>query len=379
MLHASFFCPQAKPCVPKTAGRLFPLRSVRMQAGESAKTWSDVRVKLQQSWLLRRWRVAMHAVEEAAMPTKRSSIFGSSNDTIAWKSFFLACTRCRLLYARKQCQRCQWQPPANPKKAHGCFHTHLPDRRRGWSHSNRLTCVQMQKLAWSLGDFGWLEGYHHYHSIIQVEDIEGHKCPPVVFAAASTLLGTVFQARNGDGPFSGHMQWSMWRLVPSKQSPITLGRAPGFTSAMRLAPAKAAAATKKNWPLSSPAAVAKGCTRNPERPEAVSARKECKALATAAGTTSGQEARKPNPAWLICWGLPLAPLTLLLGTSYLAAGANRQTGFGYNRVVARPASWFLLVGGMRWALRSRPQPALQHSSGAAASFAAIWCSRPIML
>ena len=35
-----------------------------------------------------------------------------------------------------------------------------------------------------------------------------------------------------------------------------------------------------------------GCTRNPEGPEAVSARKKRKALATAAGTTSGQEARR---------------------------------------------------------------------------------------
>ena len=76
-------------------------------------------------------------------------------------------------------------------------------------------------------------------------------------------------------------------------------------------------------------------------------------------------------ASLICWGLPLAPLTLLLGIPYPAVGTNRQGGFGYNRVVARPASWSPLVASMHWALRPRPQPALQLSSGAAASFAAI--------
>ena len=33
----SSFCPQTQPCVPKTMGRLFPLRSVYMQAVEAAK------------------------------------------------------------------------------------------------------------------------------------------------------------------------------------------------------------------------------------------------------------------------------------------------------------------------------------------------------
>ena len=58
----------------------------------------------------------------------------------------------------------------------------------------------------------------------------------------------------------------MRRWLASKQSPITSGRAPGFTSAMRLAPAKAAA-TKEKWPLASTAAVAsrKGLHAQPRR------------------------------------------------------------------------------------------------------------------
>jgi hypothetical protein len=157
-----------------------------VQAGNAAKTRPDVSIKLQQSWPLRRWRVATQAVDEAAMPRACPQQAEANLRVFQRRDCIqklLACLHPLQGMPSHKVRGASGSPQQIKVAKHTAVAMHVRQQlcgeiggegsRRGWPNSNKLTLVQIQSeahrprnLLEGLETLANRKGIACYHSII---------------------------------------------------------------------------------------------------------------------------------------------------------------------------------------------------------------------